>query len=401
MCGVGEAMEVSRRQWLQLGGAALAGAMVSGPGMAIAGGQRGHHGHGDPQGGDDRPEQFRTRAVLLGNAGGPTWWAGGMNGTSAAVVVDGHPYVVDCGDGVWRQYRNFVEPAPEVGPLDTLSGVFLTHVHSDHTVDYAALVLFAGSLLRTNPDLPVPVYGPGDRGSLPPLFGAAPAPPVINPTNPTPGTVDMTRMIADAYAADLNDRGRDTRFPEPALMLDPHDIPLPPSIIANANSDAAPDMEPFEVFSDSRVRVSAILADHAPTFPAFSYRFDTDDGSIVFSGDTSPEANVVKLAKDADILVHEVIDPRWVEGIFPDPTAPIAAATIEHLLSSHTAIGDVGRVASEANVKTLALSHLVPADNPRSRWLSVRKQFDGRLVVGEDGLQLGVGRRRRSRGRRH
>jgi ribonuclease BN (tRNA processing enzyme) len=396
MCGVGEAIEVSRRQWLQMGGAAVAGAMVAGPAVADAAARRlpagrAHHG------GDARPEEFRTRLALLGTAGGPAWWPGGSNGTSAAVVVDGRAYVVDCGDGVWRQYRETLYPPPsDLGPhaLRDLAGVFFTNLLSDHTVDYTALVLFGASDLRDREDV-VPVFGPGDRGSLPPLFGTDPAPPVINPANPTPGTVDLTNMIVNAYATDLNHRTRHMRYPDPRLRIEPHDIPLPPSIVADPNDDPAPDMEPFEIFADDRVRVTAILANHPPTFPSFAFRFDTDDGSIVFSGATSPEPNVVKLAKDADILVHEVIDPEWVRGLFPDPTDPVAAPVITHLLSAHTEIGDVGEVASQAGVKTLVLSHLVPANNPHSRWRRAMRGFDGRLVVGEDGAQLGVGRRRR------
>ena len=65
------------------------------------------------------------------------------------------------------------------------------------------------------------------------------------------------------------------------------------------------------MFEDDRVRVSATLVAHAPVWPAFAFRFDTDDGSIVFSGDTARSENLIKLAKGADILVHEVIVTKW------------------------------------------------------------------------------------------
>jgi ribonuclease BN (tRNA processing enzyme) len=202
-------------------------------------------------------------------------------------------------------------------------------------------------------------------------------------------------MLVEAFAQDFNDRIRDNHSPDPRSRILAHDIPLPGAIVAGANADPAPDMEPIHVFEDARVKVSAILVNHRPTFPAFAYRFDTDDGSIVFSGDTAPEPNLVKLARGADVLVHECIDRQWVHRLFPDPTDPTAAAIINHLLSSHTTIEQVGPIAEAAGVQTLVLSHIAPADNPRRRWLEAGAGFSGRLVVGEDLLQLGVGTRRR------
>ena len=95
-------------------------------------------------------------------------------------------------------------------------------------------------------------------------------------------------------------------------------------------------MEPFKFFEDDRVRVSATLVEHAPVWPAFAYRFDTDDGSIVFSGDTGRSENLVKLAKGADILVHEVIVTNWVKGLFPTPRSIAQEGLMQHLLNAHT-----------------------------------------------------------------
>ena len=84
------------------------------------------------------------------------------------------------------------------GPLDALRAVFLTHLHSDHVVDLNN-VLSAGlynGLARA--DRPVPIFGPGNRGAVPPVFGDRPAPPVTAPANPTPGTAEMVDlMVAD------------------------------------------------------------------------------------------------------------------------------------------------------------------------------------------------------------
>jgi ribonuclease BN (tRNA processing enzyme) len=342
-------------------------------------------------------DRHRTRLVLLGTAGGPVWY-GDREGIASAVVVDGDVYLIDCGEGVGQQYRR-AGFAPFEGrrTLRGLRGIFLTHLHSDHCVDYFNIWLFSWfNGIGQNPHV-VQAYGPGNRGSLPPLFGPEPAPPVQNPDNPTPGTVEMTRCLVHAYATDLNDRMRDDRRPALQTRFQAHDIPLPAEVTASANTSPAPDMEPVDVYEDENVEVRAILVHHPPVFPSFAYRFDTADGSIVFSGDTTASANLVKLAQGADILVHEVIDRAWVESRFEPPLDPFEQAAVNHLISSHTTIEQVGAVAERAGVGTLVLSHLVPADNPHERWLEAGRGFSGSLVVGEDLMQLGLSQPRGAR----
>jgi ribonuclease BN (tRNA processing enzyme) len=336
-------------------------------------------------------ERHRTRLVLLGTAGGPVWY-GHREGIGSAVAVNGAVYLVDCGEGVAQQYRraNF---APFEGrrTLRGLRAIFLTHLHSDHCVDYFNIWLFSWfNGIGMNPRV-VQAFGPGDRGSLPPLFGSEPAPPVQSPDSPTPGTVEMTRRFMQAFAADINERMRDDRRPALETRFRAHDIPLPEPVVAGANVDPAPDMDPIEVYEDENVEVRAILVPHPPTFPAFAYRFDSADGSIVFSGDTTVSPNLVKLSQGADVLVHEVIDPAWVESRFERPLDPLQQASVNHLLRSHTTIEEVGGVAERAGVGMLVLNHFVPADNPHRRWLEAREGFSGRLVVGEDLMQIGVG----------
>jgi ribonuclease BN (tRNA processing enzyme) len=337
-------------------------------------------------------EPHRTRLVLLGTAGGPVWY-GHREGIASAFVVDEHVYLVDCGEGVGQQYRR-AGFAPFEGrqTLRGLRGIFLTHLHSDHCVDYFNVWLFSWFNGIGAAPGPVQVYGPGGRGSLPPLFGPGRAPPVQSPDSPTPGTVEMTRHLLRAYAADINDRMRDDRRPPLESRFEPHDIPLPAEVVAGANVDPAPDMDAIEVYEDENVEVRAILVPHPPTFPSFAYRFDSADGSVVFSGDTTVSPNLIKLARGADILVHEVMDRAWVESRFEPPLDPLQRASVHHLLASHTTIEQVGGVAERAGVGTLVLTHLVPGDNPQSRWLEVKDAFTGHLVVGEDLMQIGLGR---------
>jgi ribonuclease BN (tRNA processing enzyme) len=223
---------------------------------------------------------------------------------------------------------------------------------------------------------------------------------VIAPANPTPGTVEMTELLYQAFATDLNDRLRDSGAPDPHTRWEPHDIPLP----AGANDPTRhppPRVAPFGVYEDDRLRVTATLVDHGQVVPTFGFRFDTDDGSVVFSGDTAPSENLIELAQGTDILVHEVIDRAYVQALFGQPPfTPEVQAIVDHLLGAHTTIEDVGKVAERAGARTLVLNHFVPANNPPERWLGAQQGFSGQLVVGEDLMQIGVKHRTRARATR-
>jgi ribonuclease BN (tRNA processing enzyme) len=340
---------------------------------------------------------YRTRLILLGTAAGPVWWRGSDRaGISSAVAVGDAVYLVDCGDGVGARFRETdLSPEPHLNALDSLRGIFLTHLHSDHTIDYPNLAVFGSGYLKTAPT--VQVFGPGDRGALPHYLGSGPEPPVINPEDPTPGIEASTEFLYKAFATDLNDRIRDSGGIDPRSKLEVHDVPLPPEASAGP-STPPPRVAPFAVYEDDRVRVTATLVDHGQVYPSFGYRFDSDDGSIVFSGDTCPSDNLVELAHEADVLVHEVIDREWVESLFGEPPfPPQIQVLVDHLLGSHTTIEDVGKVAERAGARTLVLNHFVPSDNPNRRWRRAGRGYSGRLIVGEDLMQVGVGPRHRNR----
>jgi ribonuclease BN (tRNA processing enzyme) len=140
------------------------------------------------------------------------------------------------------------------------------------------------------------------------------------------------------------------------------------------------------------VRVTAVLVQHAPVFPAFAFRFDTDSGSIVISGDTAPCANLTTLATGADILVHEVFDDsadvEWTPG---DVHRHRELRQREHLVNSHTPVSAIAKVAAEAGVGRLVLTHFVPGEDvlPDEHWLQrIGPDFDGEVVVGRDLAEL-------------
>jgi ribonuclease BN (tRNA processing enzyme) len=139
------------------------------------------------------------------------------------------------------------------------------------------------------------------------------------------------------------------------------------------------------VMKDDLVSVTCAAVPH-PLIPlAFAYRFDCPDRSIVFSGDTHQSDALASLARGADVLVHEAL---YVPAAPGAPGSPLR----KHIMDSHTAVEDVGRIAAAAGVKTLVLSHLVPGETPPvsdEEWTAgARQHFGGRIVVGRDLMEL-------------
>ena len=275
---------------------------------------------------------LQSRLVLLGTAGGPTPKKT-RSGPSQVIVVGDRAYVIDCGDGVARQLML-------AGAFRALRHVFITHHHSDHNADYGNLLLLAwGDQLTTRVD----TWGP---------------PPLAN----------MTRLVFELNDADLKIRERDEGRPPLKPLVHAHDV-----------------RREGIVMQDDRVKVTCAIVDHPLVPLAFAYRFDCPDRSIVISGDTRPSAALVRLARGADVLVHEVL---WLPGA---PGAP-GSSLRKHIVDSHTTVEDAGTTATEAGVKTLVLSHFVPSENPPvsdQEWeAAARKTFAGRIVVGRDLLEL-------------
>ncbi len=282
--------------------------------------------------------QRGTQVVLLGTKGGPTP-SPQRSQPANLLLVDGKPYVIDCGNGVATQ---LVKAGVRLNALDD---VFVTHLHSDHVADLGTLLLLAwGSGLKT----PVHLFGPPRLGKMIDDF------------------VDMQKV-------DLDIRESEEGRPHLASLIQVKEI------------DAG-----GVVMEDDRVRVTAALVDHYTLKPAFAYRFDTRSSqgprSVVFSGDTTYSENLIRLAKDADVLVHEVMYLPALEKLMAaDNNAP---TLLDHLMKAHTTTEQLGKVAAAARVKTLVLSHLVPGADPAitdAMWTEgVRKYYDGRIIVGQD-----------------
>ena len=167
--------------------------------------------------------------------------------------------------------------------LPALRHIFITHQHSDHNADYGNLILLSWAIgLRT----PVDTWGP------PPL-------------------AEMTRLFFEMNAFDINTR-----------IADEGRVPLVPLVRAHELTDGG------VVLQDDNVKVTAALVNHPPIDPAFAYRFDAPDRSIVISGDTAVSKNLIALAQGADVLVHETCTCRlWIASWRRFPTRPRSSST--------------------------------------------------------------------------
>jgi ribonuclease BN (tRNA processing enzyme) len=148
--------------------------------------------------------------------------------------------------------------------------------------------------------------------------------------------------------------------------------------------------KPGVVLQNDDVKVSAALVRHPLVKQAYAYRFDAKDRSVVISGDTTYAPELAEFAKDADVLVHEVMYLPGIEALVR--RLPNATRLREHLLASHTVPEDVGKIAAQAGVRTLVLTHFVPGDDPSitdEQWAEgVRKHFTGRIIVGKDLMEI-------------
>ena len=235
-------------------------------------------------------------------------------------------------------------------PLRDLDAVFVTHFHHDHISGLADLWL---------------------TGWLPPPFGQRQhALQVLGPT----GVKDVTDGLQDAYARDIDIRVADEGLPREGATFD---------VIEFSN--------PGTIYDQDGVRVTAFPVDHGELIkPAFGYRVDYAGRSVLISGDTKFDKNLIEAGRGVDVVVHEVVAAS--EELFE--RFPAFLAIKDH----HTTPEEAGIVFDEIQPKLAVYTHLVrlsagdiPELDLRDLVEMTRRTYNGPLVVGHDLLTIDVG----------
>ena len=280
--------------------------------------------------------------VTLGTGGGPMIRLRRSEPANAVLVGDAI-YLFDTGAGTIRQLTAAKLPLPRV------QAIFLSHHHIDHTAGLAP-VLLNRWLLSYRPLPALPIIGP-------------------------PGTAELVRGLAAGYHAAELAPVTDDGAPKQTLASTLAARELPPD-------PAAPQL----VYQDENIRVLAVTNTHYH-FPAgsldqrfsrsYSYRIETPQRTLVFTGDTGPSANVVALAQGADLLVSEVIDVDRTLAMLKKTTPPAALKGMSaHMQNDHLTPAEVGKLAAAAGVKAVVLTHLGPGSDDESDTRGYTKGLD-------------------------
>lgn len=268
--------------------------------------------------------------------------------TCTVVFVNGEFFVFDVGDGAVQEMGN------QSLPLHEVSGVFLTHLHSDHFIDLPSLVNRTWLMGRSKV---LPVYGPA-------------------------GTLKIMNGIQEML--DIEQQYRVDHHGEEVMNLD--QAKTTAIQIEVATNQAA------EIYKQNGITITAFDVGHEPVTPDFGYVIEYKNKKVVLSGDTSKNKNVIKHSQNADLLVHEamLIDlVKDMSQLTKEKGLDRNAKILHDITDYHTSNIEAAEVAAEANVKHLVLSHLAPVPDRKviSRLYTqgLSKIFDGEITLANDG----------------
>lgn len=275
----------------------------------------------------------QIRVTLLGTAGGPP---ARVNQAGIATLVEaaGDRFLFDAGRGLMDQLVR-------AGlPMDAVSKLFLTHLHSDHVIEVPDLMLSPWSSPAAR-KVPMQVWGP-------------------------PGTRDMMRHLQEAFKFDIHmRRDVDEKIPShEGIRVIAHDI------------------REGTVYEANGVRITAFLVDHGPVKPAFGFRLDYAGRSVALSGDTRPSDNLVKHCAGVDVLIHEAVDAEGLRAFNP------SEQLLQAILSHHTNPEQAADIFKRTSPRLAVFSH--SAGTP-AIVNQTRKFYSGRVEMGEDLMVIDVG----------
>lgn len=252
-------------------------------------------------------------------------------GPATAVVVGDRVLLFDAGPGVERQM------AAAGLPIDGPTALFLTHLHSDHTLGYPDLVFTSWVMGR---DRPLPAYGP-------------------------PGLEAMTRHLVTAWTRDVRIRTGGLEHARPGGWR-----------------VEVTETRGGVVYDSAGVRVTAFRVPHGSWPVALGYRIDTPDRSVVISGDTRYSEEVERQATGVDVLVHEV----YAASRLAPEDRPGGDDWPRYMEAFHTSDRELGRLAARARPGMLILTHAIYRTAVEAESADVIREagYRGRIVVGED-----------------
>lgn len=275
----------------------------------------------------------RPQVVLLGT-GNPSADPD-RSGPSVAIVVNGTPYLVDCGPGVVRRASAAFRKGMAAFAFPKLKTVFITHLHSDHTLGYPDLIFTPWVMRRTDP---LEAYGPT-------------------------GLKAMTDHLLAAYREDIDiringlEQGNRTGY-----KVNAHEI------------------KPGLVYKDDNVTVKAFLVHHGSWREAYGYRFETLDKVIVLSGDCAPSPSVIENCNGCDILLHEVYSQLGYDQSKEDWR--------KYITNFHTSTNELAQLAGKAKPKLLVLYHQMffggEKDTEEGMLKEIREHYSGKVVSAHD-----------------
>jgi len=271
-----------------------------------------------------------TRVVILGT-GSPDPDPDN-SGPAVAVVSGGAAYLVDCGPGVVRRAAAAKRKGIAELAVQNIHVVFITHLHSDHTVGFPDLIFTPWVVGRSEP---LEAYGPR-------------------------GLADMTKYIEKAWEKEIEVRLHDGHAPHSGYEVHAHEI------------------EPGIVYKDKNVTVSAFLVPHGSWDQAFGYKFEAPDRTIVISGDTRPTDAIAKACNHCDVLVHEVYSEARVSKLPPGQQ--------EYSRGFHTSTTELAKEAGEAHPRLLVLYHQMYGRGMTYEQLldEMKQDYSGNVVSARD-----------------
>jgi ribonuclease BN (tRNA processing enzyme) len=297
-----------------------------------------------------QPSKAGTRVITLGTQGGPFPQAHRAQ-SSNLLLVNGTQYIIDAGDGVARRLAKGKFSTAAIGTI------FLTHLHDDHTAGLGTLMSAAWDQNRTSS---INVYGPPRTNEL------------------VKAAIQYFNISAEIR---IDDGGKT--------------VPLSQVFFGH-------DVGTGLVFQDANIKVTAVENSHFDfhkdrgKHKSYSYRFETPDRVIVFTGDTGRSDAVAELAKDADLLSSETntFDDRKQMMLENGQWQRMTEAEREGLQRQgtfgHMTQRMLGEMANRANVKTVVLTHLTysPSGNYERRAEEVRKYYSGPVILAKDLMEF-------------